>query len=152
VRPVFHPHAGSYVEFEDEIERLLADVPARELGLCVDTGHALYAGADPTALITRHAERLEHLHLKDVHAERLAAARAARLGFWIAIALGIFCPVGDGLLVLGDLRESLAAASFHGLATIEQDRRPGSPGQPAQDLRRSATRLRAAGIGAERAQ
>jgi inosose dehydratase len=147
VRAVFHPHAGSYVEFEDEIERLLADVPARELGLCIDTGHALYAGADPTALIARHAERLEHLHLKDVSAERLASARSERLGFWTAIAGGIFCPVGDGLLALDDLRDTLAGAEFRGVATIEQDRRPGSPGQPAEDLGRSVQRLRAAGIG-----
>src|ERR1700742_2517407 len=60
VRAVVHPHAGGYVEFADEIERLLADVDADELGLCLDTGHALYSGADPVALIRRHAARLEH--------------------------------------------------------------------------------------------
>jgi inosose dehydratase len=147
VRAVFHPHAGSYVEFDDEIERLVAEVPARELGLCVDTGHALYAGSDPVALVGRHAERLEHLHLKDVRAERLASARSDRLGFWTAIAGGIFCPAGDGLLALDDLRDALATVGFAGVATVEQDRRPGSPSEPAADLRRSVERLRAAGIG-----
>src|ERR671910_573415 len=39
VRAVFHPHAGSHVEFADEIERLLGDVSADVLGLCLDTGH-----------------------------------------------------------------------------------------------------------------
>src|SRR4051812_38530406 len=34
IRAVVHPHSGGYVEFEDEIERLLADAP--ELGLCLD--------------------------------------------------------------------------------------------------------------------
>jgi inosose dehydratase len=147
VRAVFHPHAGSYVEFDDEIERLLADVPADELGLCLDTGHALYAGSDPAALIRRHAERLEHLHLKDVSAERLAITRSQQLGFWTAITDGIFCPVGAGQVVLDDLRDALVAAGFAGVATIEQDRRPGSPGRPAEDLRRSVERLRAEGIG-----
>ena len=147
VRPVFHPHAGSYVEFEDEIERLLADVPADALGLCLDTGHALYAGADPVALVARYAGRLEHLHLKDVSEPRLAAARAARLDFWTAIAQGVFCPVGESALDLDGLRAALAATGYAGLATVEQDRRPGSPGVPAGDLRRSVERLRAAGIG-----
>jgi inosose dehydratase len=147
VRAVFHPHAGSYVEFEDEIEQLLADVSPDELGLCLDTGHALYAGADPIALIARHAERLEHLHLKDVNAERLTAARDERTGFWDAVAGGIFCPAGEGLLALDELRRALAAAGYRGVATIEQDRRPGSPGRPAEDLRHSVERLRAAGIG-----
>ena len=73
VRAVLHPHAGGYVEFEDEIERLLDAVPADELGLCLDTGHALYAGSDPAELLARYGERVEHLHLKDV-----AGARAAR--------------------------------------------------------------------------
>lgn len=147
VRAVFHPHAGSYVEFEDEIERLLADVPADALGLCLDTGHALYAGADPVALVARYAGRLEHLHLKDVSVPRLAAARAGPLDFWTAIAQGIFCPVGEGALDLDGLRAALAAAGYTGLATVEQDRRPGSPGIPVDDLRRSVERLRAAGIG-----
>jgi inosose dehydratase len=149
VRAVFHPHAGSHVEFSDEIERLLADVPGDVLGLCLDTGHALYAGADPAALVARHADRLEHLHVKDVSAPRLAAAHAGGLDFWAAIAHGVFCPVGEGQLDLDALRRALAAAGYTGIATVEQDRRPGSPGRPEDDLRRSVEGLRAAGIGAQ---
>jgi inosose dehydratase len=139
IRAVVHPHAGGYVEFEDEIERLLADAP--ELGLCLDTGHALYAGIDPAALIRRHAARLQHLHLKDV----APAVLERRLGFWDAVRAGVFCPVGDGLLDLAAVRDALDG--YHGFATVEQDRRPGSPGSPAEDLRRSVERLRDAGIG-----
>jgi inosose dehydratase len=143
VRAVVHPHAGGYLEFEDEVERLLADVPHAELGLCLDTGHALYAGSDPAELIGRYAERIEHLHVKDV-AEPI---RARGLGFWESIEAGVFCPVGDGLLDLGALREALAAVGYAGFATVEQDRRPGTAGDPGADLRRSVERLRAAGLG-----
>jgi inosose dehydratase len=150
IRPVFHPHAGSHVEFEDEIERLLADIPGDELGLCLDTGHALYAGADPLALIARHARRLEHLHVKDVDESRLAAVRARRGDFWRAVGDGIFCTAGEGMLALDRLRDALQAAAYRGLATVEQDRRRGSPGRPEDDLRSGVERLRAAGIGAVR--
>jgi inosose dehydratase len=143
VRAVVHPHAGGYLEFEDEIDRLLAEVPSEELGLCLDTGHALYAGSDPAELARRYGGRIEHLHLKDV----AAPVRARGLGFWEAIAAGIFCPVGDGLLDLADLRAALVAIAYDGFATVEQDRRPGSAGDPATDLRRSVTRLRAARLG-----
>jgi inosose dehydratase len=136
VRAVVHPHAGGYIEFEDEVERLLAE--SDDFGLCLDTGHALYAGSDPAALIRRHAGRLEHLHLKDV--------RARGLPFWEAVATGAFCPVGDGLLDLPALRAALAAAGYRGFATIEQDRRPSGAGDPAADLRRSVERIRSAGI------
>jgi inosose dehydratase len=141
VRAVVHPHAGGYVEFEDEIERLLDAVPADEAGLCLDTGHALYAGSDPADLLSRYGARVEHLHLKDV----VGAVRDRGLGFWDAIAAGVFCPVGDGLLDLKRVREALVG--YTGFATIEQDRVPGSAGDPGADLRRSVERLRAAGIG-----
>jgi inosose dehydratase len=139
VRAVVHPHAGGYLEFPDEVDRLLADVDPAELGLCLDTGHALYAGADPAELIRRHAARLEHLHIKD------AVEPAPGMGFWDAVAAGVFRPVGEGRLDLGALRDALAG--YRGFATVEQDRRPGSPGDPAADLRRSVERLRAAGLG-----
>ncbi|MDA0184045.1 sugar phosphate isomerase/epimerase [Solirubrobacter phytolaccae] len=143
VRAVVHPHAGGYVEFEDEIERLLEAVPAAEAGLCLDTGHALYAGSDPAELLTRHGARVEHLHLKDVDAQ----VRARELGFWDAIAAGVFCPVGDGLLDLARVRAALATIGYSGFATVEQDRVPGAAGDPGADLRESVSRLRAAGIG-----
>jgi inosose dehydratase len=139
VRAVLHPHAGGYVEFEDEVEALLDAVP--EVGLCVDTGHALYAGEDPAVLIARYAARLDHLHVKDVDPGRSAG------DFWAAVAAGAFCPVGTGTLDLAALKAALDAAGYVGLATVEQDRRPGSPGDPGTDLRRSVERLRAAGIG-----
>src|SRR3954470_2689055 len=66
VRAVVHPHAGSFIEFEDEVDRLLDAIPADEADLCLDTGHALYAGADAAAAIDRYADRIEHIHLKDV--------------------------------------------------------------------------------------
>ena len=65
------PPRRSYVEFEDEIERLLKDASA---GLCVDTGHAAYAGIRPEALIERYGSRVRHIHLKDVDGQVLAHA------------------------------------------------------------------------------
>jgi inosose dehydratase len=147
VRAVVHPHAGSRIEFADEIDRLLDDLAPHEVGLCLDTGHALYAGEDPAALLLRHAERVEHLHIKDIHPSRLAAAHAARADFWAAVAGGVFCPVGDGLLDLDGIARAVASVGYTGFATVEQDRRPGSPGRPEADLYRSVQRLVAAGLG-----
>jgi inosose dehydratase len=140
VRAVVHPHAGGHVEFADEIERLLADLPADEAGLCLDTGHALYAGMRPEDLVHDYRERLEHLHVKDVRAERSG-------DFWSAVASGVFRPAGDGLLDLDALARALTETAYDGFATIEQDRRPEAPGTPLEDLRRTIGRLRAVGIG-----
>lgn len=147
VRVVFHPHAGSYVEFADEIDRLLADLPGDEAALCLDTGHALYAGSDPVALIEDYGQRLEHLHIKDVDPRLHGGAMETGADFWSAMAAGVFCPAGDGALDLDALADALRTAGYRGYATLEQDRRPQSPGSPLDDLRRSVTRVRASGIG-----
>lgn len=147
VRVVVHPHAGSCIEFADEIDRLLDDLPTDEAGLCLDTGHALYAGLDPCRLVGDYAERLEHLHVKDVDPQRHAHAIGHVHDYWTAMTAGTFCPAGEGLLDLESLASALRAAGYTGFATLEQDRRPESPGAPLDDLRRSVRRVRASGVG-----
>src|SRR6266566_3451297 len=49
IRLVYHHHVGTVVESEAEIDRLMATT-SDTLGLLLDTGHLVFAGADPTAL------------------------------------------------------------------------------------------------------
>lgn len=143
LRPVYHPHAGSHVEFLDEIERLLDSVA---IDLCLDTGHSAYAGIDPVALYERHAARVPYLHLKDVDPGVLARVRADRDGFWTAIDRGVFCPLGRGTVDFPGLARALARTGFDGWATVEQDRVPGS-GAPLADVVASRRYLEQAGLG-----
>jgi inosose dehydratase len=142
LRPVFHPHAGGWVEFEDEVERFLS---ASQVDLCLDLGHTAFAGIDLARAIDDWGERIGHLHLKDVDPVVLAQVRAEGLDFWQAIAADVFCPLGDGMVDLADVAARLAAAGYKGFATIEQDRVPGG-GEPLADLRRSIAALSAAGF------
>jgi inosose dehydratase len=137
LRPVFHPHAGSFVEFEDEIERLLDD---SELGLCLDTGHAAYAAIEADRALVAYGPRVAHVHLKDVRADVVDRG----LGFWDAIAAGAFCPLGEGAVDLPAVLAALSEIGYHGYATIEQDRVLGS-GSPLADLAASVEVLAAAG-------
>ncbi|MCW2994889.1 MAG: inosose dehydratase [Conexibacter sp.] len=140
LRPAFHPHAGGYVEFADEIERLLADT---DLGLCLDTGHMAYAGMVAHDGLRTYGRRITHLHLKDIRADVLAHVEAERLGFWDALAAGIFCPLGAGVVDLPACLGILEEIGYAGYATIEQDRVPGS-GAPLADLQESLRVVRAA--------
>jgi inosose dehydratase len=133
VHPTVHPHVGGYIEFEDEIERLVADT---DLDLTLDTGHLAYARIDPAAMIARHGDRLAHVHFKDIRPDVLARVDAEHLTFWEAIAAGIFCPIGDGLVDIGAVLDVLDRIGYDGFATIEQDRVPGS-GAPLDDLLKS---------------
>ncbi len=140
LRPALHPHAGSHIEFEDEIEAALRDT---DVELCLDTGHALYAGVDPVALLDRHHARVAHLHLKDADSRVLAAGEG---GYWEHVRAGVFCPLGDGALDLVALSAALRRHRIGGFATIEQDRRSSTAGDPVDDLRTSIRRLVQAGI------
>jgi inosose dehydratase len=133
VHPTVHPHVGGYIEFEDEIERLVTDT---DLDLTLDTGHLAYARMDPAAMIARYADRLAHVHFKDIRPDVLARVDDDHLTFWQAIAAGIFCPVGDGLVDIGAVLAVLDSIGYDGFATIEQDRVPGS-GEPLDDLLKS---------------
>ena len=142
MRTVFHPHVGGWVEFEDEVERFLS---SSEVDLCLDLGHATFAGIGLDRAIDDWGQRIGHVHLKDVDPVVLAQVRAQGLDFWQAIEADVFCPLGDGMVDLSDAATRLAAVSYRGFATIEQDRMPGS-GQPVEDLRRSVAALSRAGF------
>jgi len=142
LRPAFHPHAGSWVEFGDEVDRLLADT---DLDLCLDLGHAAIAGVAAADALERWGARLEHVHLKDVDGAVLERVRLQGLSFWEAIEAGVFCPLGEGVVDFGAAASCLAAIGYRGFATVEQDRVPGS-GEPLADLGDSLAVLERAGF------
>lgn len=92
----FHPHTATFVECEDEVEWLLGATEGEELRLCLDTAHMTWAGMDPAASLRGYAPALGHVHLKDLDRGRLTYAQTRGLGFWKAIAAGVFCPIGAG--------------------------------------------------------
>ena len=82
VRAVIHPHAGGYIEFEDELDRVAEDVPAEIAGLCLDTGHMDYSGMDPIETLRRYAGRTDYIHLKDIDAAKYACVMKRHIRFY----------------------------------------------------------------------
>jgi inosose dehydratase len=146
VRVVFHPHAGTYVETRHEVDSLLALTPPDLIGLCLDTGHLAYGGADPVEVCQSYAGRVWHVHAKDVRSNALARVRAERIDYATAVGMGIFAPLGDGTVAFPALLDALREANYDGWYVVEQDVRLGSPWpaqHPAANAQRSATYLRA---------
>ena len=114
-RMAFHHHMGTIVETEAEIDRLMAATGAA-VGLLFDSGHCLFAGGDPAALLKRHMRRVVHVHCKDVRRPMLERARAEDMGFMGAVLDGIFTVPGDGcidfLALLRLLRERTMPAGW----------------------------------------
>ncbi|HET9648047.1 MAG TPA: sugar phosphate isomerase/epimerase [Microlunatus sp.] len=65
LRPLHHSHVGGVFETEEEITRLLDELGPGVIGIGPDTGHLRWAGIDPAAFITRYADRIGGIHLKD---------------------------------------------------------------------------------------
>jgi inosose dehydratase len=146
VRSTLHAHAGCYIEFEDEMDRAMNDLPADLVGLCIDTGHAAYAGANSVALIRRYAGRIGHMHLKNIDPAVHTRAIAEGLDFFSAIARGIFCPLGRGVVDFAAVRDALAAIGYSGIAVVEQDVDPAGDASPLANARESFAFLQSVGM------
>jgi inosose dehydratase len=144
--PSLHPHAGGFVDFLPETERILAETDPAELGLCLDTGHSTYAGFDPVAMMRRHAGRLTYVHFKSTDAAVKARAIAARTGFYEACAQGIFCHLSKGEVDFGAVKAFLDEIGFQGWCTVEQDCDPAGPTRPVEDARINRDYLRSIGF------
>jgi inosose dehydratase len=143
--PVLHPHAGTYIEFEDEIARVLDDTADDGLQLCIDTGHLAYAGIDPVGFFASHRARVLYLHFKDVDAGVHAKVLRERIPFFDAISHGVFCPLGRGMVDFVALAAELASG-FDGPGTVEQDRDPSADTTPLQDAVTSREFLESLGL------
>jgi inosose dehydratase len=121
-RIAFHPHAGTFVETPDEVDRLAESLPADVLPFCLDVGHYTVGGGDPVAALRRYGERVSHLHLKDVDPEVLAGLRDGTIaGFGAGIRRRLFTELGAGILDLDGILDVLAERRYAGWLMVEQD-------------------------------
>ena len=137
-----HPHAAGFMDFEAEIERVLAEIDDKFLKLCLDTGHSHYAGFDPVAFMKRHRERLSYVHFKDIDPKVRADVIAKRTDFYKACGQGIFCNLGKGMTDFKAVRQLLLDTGYDGWCTVEQDCDPAGTTSPVADASANRQYLR----------
>ncbi len=113
-----HPHVGTMVERSDEVDRVMH---GSTVGLCVDTGHLAAGGGDPVAITTTYANRVRHVHLKDVDMQMARQVSSGDLPFGAAVGRGMFRPLGDGDLDIAILVHTLESSGYTGWYVLEQD-------------------------------
>jgi inosose dehydratase len=108
-----HPHVGTWIEVEEEIDRLLEQLDADVVALGPDTGHLAWAGADPLAIARRYSDRIRAIHIKDI---RLAVAERHRgddASYRDVVRDGLWVEPGRGDLdfqaILAQLRPELCS-------------------------------------------
>lgn len=122
LKVMFHHHVGSFVETPEEIEKMLELTEPIGIDLCLDTGHLTWAGGDVLTFATRYKHRIGHLHLKDIHEDRLEEARKKRLDFVSAVQSGIFVPLGEGAIDFDAIFAMMDDIRYDGWFVVEQDR------------------------------
>lgn len=144
--PEIHPHAGGFMDFEPEVERLLSEIDPDLLKICIDTGHCTYAGFDPVAFMQRHMDRITYVHFKNTDAKVKADAIANRTGFYDACGQGIFCNLDAGEVDFPAVRKLLLDTGYEGWCTIEQDCDPTLDPDPERDARVNREYLQSIGF------
>jgi inosose dehydratase len=117
----YHPHAATYVEAPHEIERLMETTDASLVRLGPDTGHLLYGGADPIALVARYFSRVGAIHLKDARQAVLDRVRLEKLNYREACARGVWTELGTGDVDFAALFELLRQKAWSGWVIVETD-------------------------------
>ncbi|MFP3667206.1 sugar phosphate isomerase/epimerase [Priestia sp. SIMBA_032] len=98
---VFHPHAQSHVETEEQIEKLLNDT---DINLCLDTGHLVYADGDPAAFMHKHYQPIPYLHLKSCDLKVREKMQREGWSFAKAVSEDVMCESELGVV---DMKASM---------------------------------------------
>ncbi|MEM7317974.1 MAG: TIM barrel protein [Pseudomonadota bacterium] len=141
-----HPHAGGFMDFEPEVERILSETDPEIMKICIDTGHCTYAGFDPVAFMKRHMDRISYVHFKSTDAKVKTDAIANQTGFYDACGQGIFCNLDQGEVDFPAVRDLLGETGFEGWCTIEQDCDPNLDPDPLGDATRNLNYLKSIGF------
>lgn len=108
----YHPHLSTIVESPAELDLLMERTRIR---FCPDTAHLAAGGGDPAELIRRYADRLGHVHLKDV-----------------ALSTTTFLPLGEGDLDFADILAAVRATGYDSWLVVELDSYDGDPRAAAE--------------------
>ena len=119
----YHHHMGTVVQIEDEIDKLMA-MTTNDLGLVFDTGHLIYAGADPLEVYKKHSDRVMHIHCKDVRGEILNHSLDTDSSFLNSVLSGVYTVPGDGDFNFSELFKMVGEANFSGWIVVEAEQDP----------------------------
>ena len=139
LEPTFHHHACTYVEAEQEIERLL---DLTEVGLCLDSGHLLLGGGDPLGALKRWGDRINHVHVKDCRLDVLNRVIDGGEGMEAVWRRGAFCELGSGDVDIDAFLSGIRSLGYSGWIVVEQDTM-GSAGVQFEDMAAAQARNRA---------
>jgi len=124
MRVCYHPHMGTGVMTAREVDRLMAETDPQCVHLLLDTAHLWFAGANPLQVTQKHAERIKHVHLKDIRPAVVKEVHEKNWSFRDAIEAGVFTVPGDGAIDFVPILDRLSQAGYEGWLVVEAEQDP----------------------------
>ncbi|WP_353476589.1 myo-inosose-2 dehydratase (plasmid) [Salipiger sp. H15] len=142
LRLAYHHHLMMIAETFEEISDILGRC-GPDVGLLLDTGHAVASGFSYTRLIERFGDRIAHIHLKDVRSSAMRQVRDRDASFNEGVRQGMFTVPGDGALDFGPLVRFAAGGDYRGWLIVEAEQDP-AIAPPRAAVTRAFDHIRAA--------
>lgn len=120
----FHHHMGTVVQSAAETEKMLAGTDPEYVSLLFDSGHFAYCGENPVELVKKFADRIKHVHLKDIRPEVVDRVKAEHLSFLEGVRQGAFTVPGDGCIDFDSIFRVLSDAHYEGYMLVEAEQDP----------------------------
>jgi inosose dehydratase len=124
MRLCYHHHMGTGVQTRAEVDRLMNDTDPELVHLLFDTGHLYWAGDDPLDMARAYAERIKHVHLKDIRQDVLDHCMERKMSFLESVIEGAFTVPGDGVIDFEPIFRTLADAGYEGWLIVEAEQDP----------------------------
>jgi inosose dehydratase len=134
----FHPHIGTAVELEPQIDRLLDET---KIDLCFDTGHHAFWNQDPLAYMAKVRERIAYVHLKNVDPRVRQRVLDGSLSVSDSYGAGVMAALPDGAVDIWAIVRFLESTAFDGPVVVEQDVAENMPETPLALARRNLVYL-----------
>ncbi|MDD6274983.1 MAG: sugar phosphate isomerase/epimerase [Clostridiaceae bacterium] len=111
----FHPHYGTCVFSQSDIDYFAAHTNPDYVSFCIDTAHTTLAGMDPVKLIAQLGSRIAYMHLKDVDTYALSKAEGRA-------KMASFRALGHGTVNFPAVKAALEEVGYDGVLCVELDR------------------------------
>ncbi len=115
---VLHPHVNTLIETASDVQRVLDN---SGVGWCLDTGHLAIGGYDPIDMAKKYAERVRHVHLKDVNMAVAERLNAGEMTLMQGVFDGLFQNLGKGDVDIAGVLKTVKDSGFDGWYVLEQD-------------------------------
>jgi len=120
----FHHHMGTVVQNAEEVERMMQGTDPAYVSLLFDTGHFAYCGVDPLSMARKYADRIKHVHLKDIRPDVVARVKEEKMSFLDGVRAGAFTIPGDGCIDFAPIFRVLEESGYEGYMVVEAEQDP----------------------------